>query len=79
MSDYIKSTKKDFNPDIHFRHAGINDVSLSNTPVIVCNIVPRDDKNKEKSEKAIQIINNACVKRKIPVINHTNIHSKTSK
>ena len=47
----------------------------SNT-VIVFNIVPRGHKNKEKAEKAIQIINNACVQRNIPVINHTNMNSK---
>ena len=39
-------------------------VSLLNTDsntVIVSNAVPRDDKNKEKAEKAFQIINNAYV------------------
>ena len=81
ISDYIKPTKKDFNPDIYVLHVGRNDLTLSDTPeqiaehiahivsllntdsntVIVSNAVPRDDKNKEKAEKAFQIINNAYV------------------
>ena len=44
--------------------------------VIVSNIVLRGDKNKEKAEKAIQIINNAYVQRNIPVIKHTKANSK---
>ena len=79
--------------------------------IIVSNIVPRGDKNKdsqgiyeilvyrdlgyteistttsvteisyipwlkEKAKNVIQIINNACIQRNIPVINHSNINSK---
>lgn len=44
--------------------------------IIVSNIVPRDDKNKEKTKKGIKVINNARVQCNIPVINHTNINSK---
>ena len=96
MSDCIKATKKDFNPDIYVLHVGTNELTLSNTTeqivklisdignslntdnktVIVSNIVPRGNKNKEKSEKAIQIINNACVQSNILVMNQTNIDSK---
>ena len=47
----------------------------SNT-IIFSNIVPRDDKNKEKAEKAIQIINNIYAQRSISVIKHTNANSK---
>ena len=38
--------------------------------------MPRGDKNNEKAEKAIKIINDACVQRNIPMTNHTNINSK---
>ena len=96
MSDCIKATKKDFNPDIYVLHVGTNELTLSNTTeqiaklisdidnslntdnktAIVSNIVHRGNKNKEKSEKAIQIINNACVQSNIPVMNQTNIDSK---
>ena len=96
MSNCIKATKKDFNPDIYVLHVGTNGLILSNTTeqpaelisdtgnslktdnntVIVFNIVPRGNKNKEKSEKAIQIINNACVQSNIPVVNHTNMNPK---
>ena len=81
----LKTTKKDFNPDIYVLHVGTNDLTLSDKPeqvaehifdivsslktdsnTVVSNIVPRDDKNKEKAEKVVQIINNACVQRNIP-------------
>ena len=32
MSDYIKPTKKDFNPDIYVLHVRTNDLTLSDTP-----------------------------------------------
>ena len=96
MSDYIKPTKKDFNPDIYVLHVRTNDLTLSDTPekiakhifdkgnsiktasntLTLFTVVPRGDMNKEKAEKAIQIINNAHVQRNIPVINHTSINSK---
>ena len=41
---------------------------------IVSNIVPRGDKNKPKTKKAIKVINNVRVQCNIPVINHTNIN-----
>lgn len=57
-----------------------NSLKTDSHMVIVSNIVPRDNKNKEKAEKTIQMINNACAQRNIPVINDTNINStKTSK
>ena len=96
MSDYIKPTKKDFNPDIYVLHVRTNDLTLSDTPekiakhifdkgnsiktasntLTVFTVVPRGDMNKEKADKAIQIINNVHVQRNIPVINHTSINSK---
>ena len=96
MSDCIKATKKDFNPDIYVLHVGTNELTLSNTTeqiaklisdidnslntdnktAIVSIIVHRGNENKEKSEKAIQIINNACVQSNILVMNQTNIDSK---
>ena len=95
MSDYIKPTKKDFNPGIYVLHVGTNNLTLSDTPeqiaeyifdivrsiktdsntVIISNIVPRGNKNKENIEKTIQIINNACVQHNVSVINHTNVNS----
>ena len=47
----------------------------SNT-IIFSNIVPRGDKNKDKAEKAIQIINNVYAQRSISAIKHTNANSK---
>ena len=52
----------------------VNSLKTDSNTIIVSNIVPRGDKNKEKTEKALQIINNACVQRSVPVINHTNVN-----
>ena len=63
----------DINPDIYVLHVVTNDITLSDTPEQIAedifdivnslktcsnaDIVSRDNKNKEKMDKAIQIIN----------------------
>ena len=54
----------------------VNSLKTESNTVIVSNIVPRGDKNKEKAEKAIQIVNDVCVQRSIPVINHSSVNWK---
>ena len=46
------------------------------TKIIVSNIFPRSDKYKEKGEILSKMINKACHKESIPVINHNSINSK---
>ena len=46
------------------------------TKIIVSNIFPRSDKYKEKGEILSKMINKACHKENIPVINHNSISSK---
>ena len=54
----------------------VNSLKTESNTVTVSNIVPRGDKNKEKAEKAIQIINDVCVQRNIPVINQSSVNWK---
>ena len=54
----------------------VNSLKTDSNTVIVSNIVLRGAKNKGKAEKAVQIINNACVQSIVPVIKHTNLNSK---
>ena len=42
--------------------------------VVISNIVPGGDKCKEKRETLSKVINEACHKENIPVINHNNIN-----
>ena len=42
--------------------------------IVISNIVPRGDKCKEKGEILSKVINEACHKGNIPVINHNNIN-----
>ena len=35
MEDYIKPTKRDFNPDLYILHVGTNDLLLDNTPEVI--------------------------------------------
>ena len=44
--------------------------------VVISNIVPRRDKYKEKGEILSKVLNEACSKENIPVINHKNINPK---
>ena len=44
--------------------------------VVISNIVPRGDKYKEKEEILSKVLNEACSKENIPVINHNNINPK---
>ena len=44
--------------------------------VVISNIVPRGDKYKEKGEILSKVLNEACSKENIPVINHNNINPK---
>ena len=44
--------------------------------IVISNIVPRRDKYKEKGEILSKVINEACNKENIPVINLNNINPK---
>ena len=52
-------------------------VKTDSSIVIVSNSAPRGDKNKEKAEKVIKVINNACVQRHISVMNNANVNWKS--
>ena len=47
--------------------------------IVISNIVPRGDKYREKGEMPSKVINEACCKKNIPVINHDNINPNRSK
>ena len=44
--------------------------------IIILSIVPRGDKYKEKGKILSKVVNEACHKENIPVINHSNINPK---
>ena len=44
--------------------------------IVISNIVPRGDKCKEEGEILSKVINEACHKENIPMINHNNINPK---
>ena len=91
METVWSSMLMDINPDIYVLHVGTNDITLSDKPEQIAehifdivnslktcsnaDIVSRDNKNKEKMDKAIQIIN-VYDQRNISVIKHTSLNSK---
>ena len=58
MQDYIKPTKRDFDPSLYLLHVGINDFSPEDTPEAICKriIETAESLKKEHNEVAISNI-----------------------
>ena len=58
MQDYIKPTKRDFDPSLYILHVGTNDISLEDTPEAISKriIATAESLKKEHNEVAISNI-----------------------
>ena len=82
MHDYIRPTKRDFDPNIFILHVGTNNcrdsgiLKTEDNNVALSEIVPRGDKLNEKVEEVNNLLEEPCNQKQMRLIKHSNINTK---